>query len=186
MLHFDVASDDVNPIHPSGKVDLGEVQLKGTFLGRGPQQALSFGFTYRDPRYWFISASLNRLSRNYIDVSVLPRTQSFYLDPETRQMAADIDDELIRELTKQRPLPTVHLLNMVGGKSWLIRGTYVGIFASINNVLDATFRTGGFEQSRNGHYRQFVADNLSTSPLFGPKYWYGYGRTFFINLSVSF
>ena len=186
LLYFDVSEDDQDPIHPSGKADLGEAQLQGLYLGRGPQQAISFGISYRDPDYWFVSTSLNRLSRNFIDVSVLPRTQSFFLDPETRDIALGIDNDLIGNLTKQSPLPPVYLLNMVGGKSWLFRGTYIGLFASVSNVLDTTFRTGGFEQSRNGHYKQYLEDNLSANPLFGPKFWYGYGRTFFVNLSLSF
>ena len=60
------------------------------------------------------------------------------------------------------------------------------MFASINNVFDAVFRTGGYEQSRNGNYGQLFHDNLSGSPSFAPKYWYGYGRTYFINVAVSF
>jgi len=57
---------------------------------------------------------------------------------------------------------------------------------SVNNVFDETFRTGGFEQSRNGNFGQLQQDNLRNDPSFAPRYWYGFGRTFFLNLAVSF
>ena len=185
-LYFDVSENDQNPIDASGTIDLGKAALKGIYLSRGPQRAISFGINYRDPDFWFVSATLNRLGRNYIDTSVLPRTESFFLNPLTGESVSDIDTDLVSGMLKQTPLPSVQLLNIIGGKSWLIKGIYLGIFISMNNVLDATFRTGGFEQSRNGNYSQFIKDNLSTTPSFAPKYWYGYGRTYFVNLSLSF
>ena len=185
-LYFDVAEADEKVIDPSGKANLGAAELKGAYLARGPQQALSLGITYRAPKFWFISSTINELSRNFIDVSTLPRTESFYTNPETEQPYADIEQDFLERQLIQKPLPRVYLLNMVGGKSWLINGHYLSLFASVNNVLDNTFRTGGFEQSRNGHYGQFIKDARSISPSFGPKYWYGFGRTYFLNLSLSF
>jgi len=185
-LYFDVTEQDRDPIDPSGKADLGQALLKGLYTARGPQQAVSFGITYRDPDYWFISATMNELSRNFIDISVLPRTASFYLNPETRESYIEIDREFLEGRLKQKPLPQTYLFNLVGGKSWLLKGRYIGIFASVNNLFDTNFRTGGFEQSRNGHYAQFIKDERSSTPSFGPKYWYGYGRTYFLNLSLSF
>ncbi|MGS0525995.1 hypothetical protein ACU8V7_13295 [Zobellia nedashkovskayae] len=66
------------------------------------------------------------------------------------------------------------------------KGKYISVFGSINNLFDGVFRTGGYEQSRNGNYGQFKQDNLSGTPSFAPKYWYGYGRTYFLNLAYSF
>ena len=65
-------------------------------------------------------------------------------------------------------------------------GTYISIFERINNAFDNVFRTGGYEQSRNGNFGQLQQDNLSGKPSFAPKYWYGYGRTFFLNFAYSF
>ena len=185
-LYFDVTAEDTVPIHPSGKADLGPAMLNRLYRSRGPQQAISLGVTYRNPDFWFVSATMNELRRNFIDLSVLPRTASFYLDPETKEPIDEINREFIENRLKQNPLPSVYLLNLVGGKSWLIKGRYLGVFASINNLFDTTFRTGGFEQSRNGHYAQFIEDEFSSSPSFAPKYWYGYGRTYFLNISLSF
>ncbi|MCE2613403.1 carboxypeptidase-like regulatory domain-containing protein [Flavobacteriaceae bacterium D16] len=185
-LYFDVTEGEQNPIHASGEIDLGSANLKGIYTARGPQQAVSFGVTYRDPDYWFVSATINKLSRNFIDISVLPRTASFYLNPETGEPYVEIDRDFLEKSLIQKPLPEVYLFNLVGGKSWLLNGWYLGIFASVNNLFDTAFRSGGFEQSRNAHYAQFIKDKRSATPAFSPKYWYGYGRTYFLNLSLSF
>lgn len=79
-----------------------------------------------------------------------------------------------------------YLLNLVGGKSWLKKGKYISVFASVNNAFDTVFRTGGYEQSRNGNFGQLREDNLSGKPSFAPKFWYGYGRTYFLNVAYSF
>ena len=108
------------------------------------------------------------------------------LDPETGLPFAAATPENVNNLLEQKALEAIHLLNLVGGKSWYLKKKYVSVFMSVNNLFDTVFRSGGFEQSRNGNYAQLAADNLSGSPSFGPKYWYGFGRTYFLNLAVSF
>jgi hypothetical protein len=61
----------------------------------------------------------------------------------------------------------------------------LGLFASVNNVLDSKYKTGGYEQARNGNFRQLNQD-VSSGTSFGNKYFYGYGRTYFVNLYFSF
>jgi len=126
------------------------------------------------------------MAENYANISTVLRTDSFYLDPETGNTFPDATEENVNKLLAQKPLDNFYLLNLVGGKSWLKKGKYISIFASVNNVFDATFRTGGYEQSRNGNFGQMQQDNLSGTPSFAPKYWYGYGRTYFLNLAYSF
>ena len=129
---------------------------------------------------------MNYLADNYANISTITRTQSFYLDPETSTPFPNATEENVNRLLTQYPLDNFYLLNLIGGKSWLKNGKYISIFASVNNVFDTTFRTGGYEQSRNGNFGQLQQDNLSGTPSFAPKYWYGYGRTFFLNLAYSF
>ena len=64
------------------------------------------------------------------------------------------------------------VVNMIGGKSWKIDDYFVGFFASINNILDQKYRTGGFEQGRNANYQQLLQDTNKPKRVFGPKYWY--------------
>jgi len=152
-----------------------------------PQQAAALGLEYRDPKFWWVGANMNYLSNSYIDVSPITRTARFYdggiaagvPSPDASQEAGD-------SLLKQEKFDSFYLLNLTGGKSWRIKGNTIGFFASINNVLDETYKTGGFEQARNGNFTQLNQDVKSGTPQFGPKYFYGYGRTYFLNLYVTF
>ncbi|MGB3149707.1 MAG: carboxypeptidase-like regulatory domain-containing protein [Maribacter sp.] len=185
-INFDTADADEELIDISGSKDLGPAAIKGYKLAQGPQKAFALGIEYRDPKYWWIGMTANYLANNYANISTITRTQSFYLDPETGENFPDATDENVDKLLAQTPLDNFYLLNMVGGKSWLKKGKYIGVFASINNLFDTVFRTGGYEQSRNGNFGQLAQDNLSGSPSFAPKYWYGYGRTYFLNVAISF
>lgn len=185
-INFDTAGAEEDLISPEGSIDLGRANVKDFKLAQGPQQAFALGINYRAPKYWWIGATANYLADNYANISTITRTESFYLDPETGSPFPDATEENVNALLAQNPLDDFYLLNLVGGKSWLKKGKYISIFASINNVFDATFRTGGYEQSRNGNFGQLQQDNLSGTPSFAPKYWYGYGRTFFLNFAYSF
>lgn len=166
----------------------GPSTLKDYRVANGPQQAYSIGLEYRSPKYWWTNLTANHLSRNYADISPITRTQNFYINPESPNgsLFPDISEEKARDLLRQSRLDDVFLLNLTGGKSWRIDGNYLSLFVSINNLLDAAYRTGGYEQSRAGNYEQLSLDNANGTPSFGPKYFYGYGRTYFINLAYSF
>ncbi|SIS40050.1 hypothetical protein SAMN05421766_101534 [Zobellia uliginosa] len=185
-INFDTAGREEDLINLEGAVDLGVAKIKDYKLAQGPQQAYAIGIEYRDPKYWWVGATANYLANNYTNISTVSRTRSFYLNPETNGPFVDATEENVDKLLRQKPLDSFYLLNLVGGKSWLKKGKYISVFASINNVFDGVFRTGGYEQSRNGNFGQFKQDNLSGTPSFAPKYWYGYGRTYFLNLAYSF
>lgn len=185
-INFDTAGAEEDLINLEGAIDLGQASIKDYKLAQGPQQAFSFGINYRDPKYWWIGVTANYLGDNYANISTITRTQSFFLDPETGINFPDATPENVNALLAQKPLDNFYLLNVIGGKSWLKTGKYVSVFASVNNVFDAVFRTGGFEQSRNGNFGQLQQDNLSGIPSFAPRYWYGFGRTYFINVAISF
>jgi hypothetical protein len=89
-------------------------------------------------------------------------------------------------LLKQERFDDYMLVNLVGGKSWKIGKKYVGFFASISNVLDKTYKTGGYEQSRNGNYTAVLEDAQRDTPVFGTKYWFGRGATYYMNLYLRF
>ena len=184
-INFDTAGAEEDIIDPKGNIDLGEAFVKGYKLAQGPQKAYSLGIEYRDPKYWWVSGTVNFLGNNYTSISTILRTKSFYLNPKTKTPFPNATEENVQRLLAQKKLDDFYLLNLVGGKSWRVNKKYISVFASINNVFDTVFRTGGYEQSRNGNYGQLFRDNLSGSPSFAPKYWYGYGRTYFINVSAS-
>lgn len=184
-INFDTSGQE-EPIDPEGSINLGTAAIKDLKLAQGPQRAFAFGVEYRDPKYWWIGATANQLSNNYANISTITRTQSFFFDPDTGERFADATPENVAALLAQQKLDDFYLLNLVGGKSWLKNGKYISAFVSINNVFDTVFRTGGFEQSRNGNFRQLQQDNLRNNPTFAPRFWYGFGRTYFLNFAISF
>ena len=185
-INFDTAGAEEDLINPEGNVDLGIAAIKDLRLPQGPQTAIGFGVEYRDPKYWWVGATANYLADNYASISTITRTSSFLLNPDTGEPFPDATPENVNRLLQQQSLDNFYVLNLVGGKSWLFDGKYINAFMSVNNVFDTVFRTGGFEQSRNGNFGQLQQDNLRNDPSFAPKYWYGFGRTFFLNMAVSF
>jgi hypothetical protein len=168
-----------------GIKDFGETKLKNYKLSSGPQSAYSIGFEYRDPDFWWFGATANFFSNTYLDVSPLTRSSNFNTDFDGN-VFNDYDEDLARELLKQEQFDDYMSVNLVGGKSWKIGEYYIGFFASINNLLDAVYKTGGFEQGRNANYRELRDDKALDTPVFGPKYWYGRGTTYFLNLNLRF
>tara|TARA_R110000868_G_scaffold53163_3_gene167171 strand:+ start:4484 stop:7321 length:2838 start_codon:yes stop_codon:yes gene_type:complete len=165
--------------------DFGTTLLKNYKQAGLPQQAYALGIEYRDPKYWWIGANVNHLTETYIDVSPISRTSHFYTNPASGFPFPEASEERAAELLKQEKFDPVLLLNFTGGKSWRIRGKYLGLFVSINNALDTKYKTGGYEQARNANFRQLNQDVSSGTPSFGNKYFYGYGRTYFVNLSFN-
>lgn len=166
-------------------VAVGPSNLENYKIAGGPQKAYSVGFEYRDPDYWFIGVTSNFFTNTYLDVSPLTRTQNFYLAQDGLPFN-DYDINTARDLLKQEKFDDYMVVNMIGGKSWKIDDYYVGFFASINNILDQKYRTGGFEQGRNANYQQLLQDNNKPKRVFGPKYWYGRGTNYFLNLYFRF
>ena len=168
-----------------GSIDFGTSDLKNYKVPSGPQSALSFGFEYSDPEYWWFGATVNYLANTYVDVSPLTRTSNFYLDDDGLPFI-DYNENVARQLLKQERFDNYLVVNLIGGKSWKIDKYYLGLFVSINNLLNNTFKTGGFEQGRNANYRQLKADFENPIRVFGPKYWYGRGTTYFANVNIRF
>lgn len=169
-------------------VDFGKAYLKNYRISGTPQQAASVGLEYRDPKFWWIGANYNYLDKNYIDVAPVLRTDRFVTNPTDINGLPfpEATNERIRELLKQEKFDAIYLLNLTGGKSWKVGSNTFGFFASINNVLDKTYKTGGYEQARNSNFRELNQDVSSGTPAFAPKYFYGYGRTYFVNLYINF
>ena len=164
----------------------GTANLKDYKIAGGPQRAASVGFEYRDPAYWWFGATANFFSNAYVDVSPITRTSSFYLDPTDGLPLNDYDPEIARELLKQEEFDSYMVVNLIGGKSWRIGDKYIGFFASVGNLLDKQYKTGGFEQARNANFTELREDVNNPKRRFGPKYWYGRGTNYFVNVYLRF
>lgn len=174
------STENTNP-----SFDFGTTFLKNYKQEGMPQQALSIGLEYRNPKYWWVATNVNYLAENYVGISPIARTNRFFINPASGFPFPEANEERAKGLLEQEKLQPFLLLNIIGGKSWKFKKTYAGLFFSINNILDTTYKTGGYEQARNANYRQRNQDVSSGTPSFGNKYFYGYGRTYYINLNFS-
>jgi len=162
-----------------------QVSLKNYHVSGGPEKAIQIGFEYSDPNFWWFGVTTNYFSNAYVDVSNLRRTSDFYTDIDG-QPFNDYSEDTARELLQQEQLEDYFLVNAIGGKSWRIGPYYVGFFASINNVLNQDHITGGFEDSRRASYRQQVEQQNRDRPIFGNRYFFGNGTTYYANVYVRF
>ncbi|MDO4727621.1 MAG: carboxypeptidase-like regulatory domain-containing protein [Bacteroidota bacterium] len=180
----EIAANGGNPL-----IDFGKAYLKNYRQPGVPQQAYSLGLEYRDPKFWWVGANVNYLNDTHLDVSNVLRTNNFTIDNTTGIAYEGIDETAVRDLLRQEKLDSFMLVNLTGGKSWRIskknRNT-LGIYAAINNLFDYRYKTGGFEQSRKATYPDLYAEVQSGVRSFGPKYFYGYGRTYFVNVYINF
>ncbi|MBZ9728225.1 TonB-dependent receptor [Salegentibacter sp. JZCK2] len=175
-----LTSDDFNDI-----LDYGTSYLKNYRIAGGPQRAAQIGFEYRDPGYWWFGTTINFFSHAFLDISPLTRTSNFLNDTDGLPIL-NYDENIASNLLKQEQFGNYMLVNAIGGKSWLIKGKFIGFFVSLNNIFDKLYKTGGFEQSRNANYRTLKQDRERENPIFGPKYWYGTGASYFAMLYVRF
>ncbi|MBT8319808.1 MAG: TonB-dependent receptor, partial [Gramella sp.] len=165
--------------------EYGKAYLKDYYLAGGPQRAAMLGFEYRDPGYWWFGTTVNYFSHAFIDIHPLTRTGNFQIDFDGLPLL-EYDPEVAAKLLQQEQFDDYFLVNLVGGKSWRIKDKYLGFFMSINNLLDKEYKSGGFEQARNSNYRSLKQDRDRDNPVFGNKYWLGYGTSFFANVSLRF
>ena len=182
-LTSDVTNDGI--FDKNGRSGNYTSNLKNYKIAAGPQNAYSVGFEYRDPDYWWIGATTNFFTNTYIDIAPLTRSNNFYTDNDGLTFS-NYDVEIARELLQQEKFNDYKVVNLVGGKSWKIDGYYISLFATVNNLFNTAYKSGGFEQGRNANYNELKADKSLEKPVFGNKYWYGRGTTYFINANISF
>lgn len=154
-------------------------------VAAGPQQAFAVGLEYFK-NYWRVGLTANYLRHNYVDIAPSLRTTNFYLDPTTGNQFSSIDEQKVRQLLQQENLGDLFLLNLFAGKSWRLKGKFISVFVSANNLLNTAFKSGGFEQVRKGNYQAMLQDRANGYPVFGNKYMVGYGTNYMINASLSF
>ena len=164
----------------------GTTKIKDYHVAGGPERAYQIGFEYRDPDFWFVGATSNFFSNAYLDMSNLARSANFTSDFDGNTFN-DYDADVAKELLKQEQFDDYMLVNIIGGKSWKIKNYFVGVFATINNVFNEEYRTGGFEQSRLANFRRMREDqSRDNGPIFGPRYFFGNGTTYYLNAYIRF
>jgi len=164
-----------------GKTDLKNLRVPG-----GPERVFQLGFEYRDPNYWNVGLTANHFSHAFISPSGLLRSDNFVLDSDGI-VYNDYDESSARKILTQERFDGYMLVNLVGGKSWRIGNYFVGFFAVVNNVLNEEYKTGGFEQSRTSNFRTRGEDLArENGPLFGNRYFFGFGTTYYLSAYIRF
>jgi hypothetical protein len=187
----------------------GTTKLRNLHVAGGPERAFQLGFEYRDPDYWWFGATVNHFSRAFVDPSALKRSDAFAIDFDLLPTDIlfngnlvnrvefggnisgftynDFDEAVARDLLQQEQFPSYFLVNLTGGKSWRVGDYFIGFFATINNLLNQEYRTGGFEQSRRIGYRDQLQEQTNPNgPVFGNRYFFGLGTTYFVNVYFRF
>ncbi len=178
----------------------GKATLKNYHVAGGPERAYQIGFEYRDKKYWNLNATCNYFSNAYSNISALKRSDAFALDQSLISDAVfkaggtingllvnNFDETIAKNLLRQEEFDSYFLVNLSGGKSWRIKKNYIGFFATVNNVLNQLYKTGGFEQSRRVDYNsQLKEQNSAYGPIFGNRYYFGSGTTYYFNLYMRF
>jgi len=149
------------------------IYCKNFYVSGTPQAAGSLGINYRSSNYWFFNANLNYFGKIYLD-----------FNPERRTEGAITNlgpgDPLINTITEQVKMDDGFTLDASIGKNLRFGKYYLNVNLSVSNILDNTeLVTGGFEQLRF----DFENKNIDKFP---PKYFYGFGRTYFLNIGFRF
>jgi len=147
------------------------VYYENFFVTGTPQIAGSFGIKYAHPKFWWFNLNFNYFDKIYLSYSPVKRT-------ENTVSGLQADDPLIVEITKPEKLNSGYTIDASISKSIRINRKYfINIYTNVNNILDnQSLKSGGYEQSRfDFDYHQINK--------FPPKYFYAYGRSYFLGVS---
>lgn len=156
------------------------VYIKDYYLAVGPQSAYSLSLKYSSRHYWFGTISFNYFDRNYVDIAPTRRTA------DAATASVPYGSPQWNDLFRQEQLPSFYTVDVFIYKSILLskglkflpRNTYLYLSLGVNNLLDnRDIRTGGFENLRF---------DSGAPEKFPGKYFIGYGRNYFANISLKF
>lgn len=160
----------VNDNNPTIAIQDRVIYQKNFRIPGTPQTAYTAGINYSGKRYWFANLNVNYFDNVWIDFNPNRRTEQAVYDVEqgTDSFASIINQE------KAAPAWTV---DFFGGKSFKIKNMFLYLNVGVSNILDnQNFITGGFEQLRF----DFETQDPNAFPS---RYFYSFGRTYFVNLS---
>lgn len=157
------------------------VYLKDYYVASGPQSAYTVGLSYNSPKYWFATVNFNYFDRNYMEVNPASKTADAveFVEKGSEQWKSILD---------QTKLPAFYTVDIFAGTSIRVKNhiksagsnVYLRLNAGVNNVLNnRNIITGGFEQLR-------FDTQMKNPERFPPKYFYGYGANYFVNLALVF
>jgi hypothetical protein len=148
--------------------------IKGFYVEGTPQTATGVEITYNSPKYWWIGFGGNYAANAFLDFSPMKRILSLY------QNVADTDYDVIKKYAAQTRLPEAFTFDLSGGYSVRLRNNYLLFMFNVQNIFNTkNIKTGGYESMR------INLEDIE-SATFEPRYFYAYGRTFFLQISYRF
>lgn len=149
------------------------IYCKNFYVNGTPQTAGTFGIKWQGPKYWYVNINANYFDDIWVDFA-----------PERRTIGAIAgiydNDQLIKDITKQERVPGQFTMDASVSKSWRIKKYTILFNANVSNILDnQELVTSGYEQLRF----DFEGKNVDKFPS---KYYYGFGRTYFVSLGLRF
>jgi len=166
--------------------------IKNFYIPNRLQTAATLGINYSSPQFWFASLNANYFDRLFIDFFPERRTlEAISLSAGTPVFTQEVvlpSSELGQKILQQEGAGSAFSLDFFGGKSFLLNDyfsqlkgrMFLRLGLGVNNILDnQDIVRGGFEQYRF----DFDDKNLD---FFPNKYFYAFGRTYFLNLTLSF
>lgn len=158
-----------------------KVYLRNFHIGGTPEKAYSFGINYRAKKFWFVYLNVNLFDDIYIAANPARRTEGA-ID------LVDVNSAQYDKIVSQEKVDKQLTVDLSGGKSWRINNaikslkkqTFVLLNVGITNLLNnKKFINGGFEQLRFDYFDK-------NPDKFATKYFYSYGTTFFVSLTLRF
>lgn len=154
-----------------------KIYCKNFYVSGTPQMAGSLGLKY-NKNYWYVNLNANLFANNWVDFAPNHRTVEVFNN--TGIYEGDERLTLVTQQIKGYDNPQFTLDASIS-KSWKVdKNMFLGINASVTNIFNNTkLVTNGYEQAR-------IDINNYGINAFAPKYYYGYGRTFFLMASLKF
>lgn len=147
-----------------------EVYNNQFFVEGSPQKAYNLELKYDSPKFWFGTLNFNFFQDRYLDFSPERR-----IDFNT----ADLEGAELRDVSIQEKVEDAFTLDLFVYKSWKVEDYFIFLTGSVNNILDnRSFISGGYEQLRY--------DAAEGPDYFDTRYYYAYGRNYFIQLGLRF
>jgi hypothetical protein len=167
---FSVAID--NEDYPT---EDGIVYIKHFPIGGMPQQAYNVGFTYQSPSSFLLSINGNYLANYWLTLNPLRRTYEAVRNLPPQQSIASV--------THPEKLPDLFVADLTAAYSFRVPTKikyayhFVQLFLSVNNLLNQSFITGGYEQLR------YDIENANTQK-FPSKYYYLKGLNYALSIRL--
>ncbi|MBS4042494.1 MAG: TonB-dependent receptor [Chitinophagaceae bacterium] len=156
------------------------VFAKDYYVGGTPQEAYSFGITYRSPKFWNVGLTYNFFDAMYVEINPLRRTAAAVqgLTPGSDQWKKILD---------QQKLPAQSTLDLYASYSWKLprklsvnkNSNFLFFSLSATNLLNNTsIIPFAFEQLR--------FDNITEYDKFPRRYNYNFGVNYAATISLRF